>query len=89
LPWERRIPKKDDDKGWKDLRVFLIRLSRKVVTPPKLGKLKKPKGIRTLFQLQSLAGVSPFIITMNLPSFLLLLVSLFGDLFGLISTKVF
>src|SRR6266699_2818520 len=22
LPWERRIPKKHDDRGWKDLRVY-------------------------------------------------------------------
>src|SRR6185369_174861 len=51
LPWERRIPKKDDDRGWKDLRVYLLRLSKPVVAPTKPKQKLKPKGIRSLFQL--------------------------------------
>jgi len=34
LPWKRRIPVKDDDKGWRDLRIYLLHLNKRVAPPP-------------------------------------------------------
>jgi hypothetical protein len=51
LPWERRIPAHEDDDGWQELRVYLDRLSAGLVPPRKPRKAKKPKGLRSLFQL--------------------------------------
>jgi hypothetical protein len=51
LPWERRIPAKDDDEGWQNLRIYLVSQTERLVPPEKPKREKKPKGLTSLFQL--------------------------------------
>jgi hypothetical protein len=46
LPWERRIPKKEDVAGWDELRVFAAGL----IPPRKSRKPEKPKPKSSIFQ---------------------------------------
>jgi len=51
LPLEARIPKQDDDAGWKQFRVYLARHEEELATASFPIEERAPKGIRSLFQL--------------------------------------
>jgi hypothetical protein len=51
LPLEARIPKRDDDAGWKQFGVYLARREEELATASVPIEERTPKGVRSLFQL--------------------------------------
>jgi hypothetical protein len=51
LPWERRIPKKDDVAGWDELNVYLNRLATGLIPPRKSRKPEKPQPKPSVFKM--------------------------------------